>query len=221
MLDKTRLVTLLAVLAMSLLLVGPVLADDVGPSQEEECAVPPVSATGSLWVTTADNEDNSGNGVADNDMGMPDPPCIFNTDGNHPIEFLIDLGGPGAWDGTLWLAYCDVDGEIDAPPCDFREIDELYLNGHFVGTLPFTEDGECVVEEFPIQQSWLEPVNHVEVVVEADHPGDDCWCAEVCWGALELVEVEEEFVPEPGTVILLASGLMGMAGYAGLRLRKK
>jgi hypothetical protein len=36
--------------------------------------------------------------------------------------------------------------------------------------------------------------------------------AEVC---------EEEFVPEPGTMLLLGSGLAGLAGYAGLRWRTK
>jgi hypothetical protein len=41
------------------------------------------------------------------------------------------------------------------------------------------------------------------------------------YGNLVLARGEPEFVPEPGSIILLASGLMGMAGYATLRLRKK
>ena len=36
-----------------------------------------------------------------------------------------------------------------------------------------------------------------------------------------VLGVESEFVPEAGTMLLLGSGLMGLAGYAGLRLRKR
>jgi hypothetical protein len=40
------------------------------------------------------------------------------------------------------------------------------------------------------------------------------------WPIKEPPEEEEPFVPEPGTLLLLGSGLAGLAGYAGLRGRR-
>lgn len=42
----------------------------------------------------------------------------------------------------------------------------------------------------------------------------------LCLGECEL-QVEPEFVPEPGTLLLLGSGLLGLGGYASRRLRKR
>ena len=35
------------------------------------------------------------------------------------------------------------------------------------------------------------------------------------------IDLEEEFVPEPGTLLLLSTGLLGLGGYASLRLRSR
>ena len=174
------------------------------------------------YYTYADNEDNHETGSPDDDMGCSNPECTTTyrtcrNDAKHPIEFTIGvsaitydtdaillLGSRGAaslsqiarieFNGTVWEV------EDESRPSD----QELVLwAGHVDPALiqaggnlvqVYLRSGECL----RLFHGWL---------LMAD------WTIDI--------EEEEEFVPEPGSMVLLGGGLAALAGYGALRWRTR
>jgi hypothetical protein len=147
------------------------------------------------YITRDDNENNAHTGSPDGDMFPGNSDCIYNNAYKSncpdlrnplaPIEFNIVVPTlPSFSIAELSIYAYDIDEQGDSQnPGRPVERDEVYLNGHLVGTLTGANDAWTTSHWF-IDPSWVQQGNNLVQVRIDLH--DACWCTSVDWGQLVL-----------------------------------
>jgi|GEM_PF-3027779 len=147
-----------------------------------------VLSMGCSYLTTNDNENNALEGVPDYDLDD----FLCNDDPIVPIEFNIFVDQTEITSAQLSIYAWDVDETGSAPVGGYPEVDEVYFNGHLIGTLTGADE-EWSTSVFSIDPSFVNPgpdgKNLVNILVSTL---GQYWCVNIDWGQLNINDCGEE-----------------------------
>ena len=136
-----------------------------------------------VTTTAVDNENNAHTGAGDGDMGTlgADPSAspfyALWTDAN-PVEFNIPV--------TNLASLTSATLQLDAYDVNPSEVDQIYVNGHFVGNLKQTGgDGTTQATNIVVALSYLVEGNNLVTVYNINvHSDPNAWWFAIADGAL-------------------------------------